>query len=42
MKVGLLVKLLFDHNIWTADKYENSVLKKKKYLNSNQELLLKL
>lgn len=41
MKVGLLVKLLFDHNIWTADKYENSVLKKK-YLKSNQELLLKL
>lgn len=29
MKVGLLVKLLFDYNIWIVDKYENLVLKKK-------------
>lgn len=28
MKVGLLVKLLFDYNIWIVDKYENLVLKK--------------
>lgn len=35
MKVGLLVKLLFDYNIWIVDKYENLVLKKKKYLKFN-------
>lgn len=29
MKVGLLVKLLFDYNIWIVDKYENLVLEKK-------------
>lgn len=34
MKVGLLVKLLFDYNIWIVDKYENLVLKKK-YLKFN-------
>lgn len=28
MKVGLLVKLIFDYNIWIVDKYENLVLKK--------------
>lgn len=28
MKVGLLVKLLFDYNIWIVDKYENLVFKK--------------
>lgn len=34
MKVGLLVKLLFDYNIWIVDKQENLVLKKK-YLKFN-------
>lgn len=34
MKVGLLVKLLFDYNIWIVDEYENLVLKKK-YLKFN-------
>lgn len=34
MKVGLLVKLLFDYNIWIVDIYENLVLKKK-YLKFN-------